>query len=101
MSFEFDAFKPFCREGLNVGARCRVRCLAVCLGGSFGLRGLMRNQRLQSTCFVCVFLCRRVRLPTFRAAVWNTDLELLLGLAVVCFLGSSSRYGSLCLRPDH
>ena len=36
----------------------------------------------------------------FRAAVWDTGLELLLGLAFVGFLGSSSRYGLLCLRPD-
>ena len=36
----------------------------------------------------------------FRAAVWDTGLELLLGLASVGFSGSSSRYGLLCLRPD-
>ena len=47
----------------------------------------MRNQRLQFHCLVCVFLCRRVKLPTFRAIVWSTDLDLLLGLAFVLLLG--------------
>ena len=54
----------------------------------------MRNQ-----CFrfglVCVFLCRRVKLPMFRAAVENTGLGLLLGLA---FVLSSSCSSGLCLR---
>ena len=35
----------------------------------------MRNHCVQFQCLVCVFLCRRVRLPMFRAAVESTDCE--------------------------
>ena len=65
----------------------------------FGLGELMRNQLFQSA-LVCVFLCRRVRLPMFRAAVENTDSGLLLVLAFVCASNCSSRLRFRDLHPD-
>ena len=59
----------------------------------------MRNQLFQSA-LVCVFLCRRVRLPTFRAAVENTDSGLFLVLALVCASNCSSRLRLRDLHPD-
>ena len=59
----------------------------------------MRNQLFQSA-LVCVFLCRRVRLPMFRAAVENTDSGLLLVLAFVCASNCSSRLRFRDLHPD-
>jgi hypothetical protein len=69
-------------------------------GAYFGLKELMRNQRLQFHSLVCVFVCRRVKLPTFRAAVDSTDWEWLLAIAFASVLSYSSRSRLRALHPD-
>ena len=78
LAYTADTGKPgtccsalHCSDNSKGGPRVSTLLASVC--AAFGLRGLMRNQPQQFHFLVCVFLCRRVRLPTSCAAVWNTD----------------------------
>ena len=60
----------------------------------------MKNQRAQSgDCLVCVFLCSRVRLPMFRAAVESTECTQLPAPADLAWAGVACKRVVCHSRP--